>query len=154
MTRVDYCAKKAITYTFIGLLLLLIITYVSPAGADSDKYSKMINCDISNTTCTQHLEGVDVTLAIAPQPVKAMADLNFRVTLTGAAVHSKSPPYIDLGMPGMDMGPNRVILKADGNGSYEGSGIIVRCPSGRTIWQAIVTVPGQGAVRFIFDVVY
>ena len=114
----------------------------------------MINCDISNTSCTQRLGDIDVILSIKPQPVKAMEDLDFQITLKGEVVPLESPPYIDLGMPGMDMGPNRVTMKPSGNNSFKGSGIIVRCPSGRTIWQATTTVPGQGTVRFVFDVVY
>ena len=142
------------TLTPTGLCLILILTFAAPVAAGTDKYRRMINCDISNASCTQSLKDVNVTLAVAPQPVKAMEDLQFRITLTGAAAATDEAPYIDLGMPGMDMGPNHVVLKAVGKNSYAGSGIIVRCPSGRTIWQATVTVPGQGTVRFIFDVVY
>ncbi len=60
----------------------------------------------------------------------------------------------DLGMPGMDMGPNQVDLKPTGNGVFKGQGIIVRCPSGRRTWSAKVTLPGCGMVEFIFDVIY
>jgi hypothetical protein len=84
--------------------------------------------------------------------VKAMQELTFTVKLSGAEPFAD--PYIDLGMPGMHMGPNRVHLKRTGNGRYEGNGIIVRCPSGRRTWQATVTVPGAGATEFIFDVIH
>ena len=63
-------------------------------------------------------------------------------------------PYIDLGMPGMNMGPNRVQLKPVGKDTYEGQGVIVKCPSDRRIWQARLTIPDVGQADFIFDVIY
>ena len=81
-----------------------------------------------------------------------MKDLTFDVTLSGGK--PADAPYIDLGMPGMKMGPNRVPLTPAGDFHYQGKGIIVRCPSGKKTWLATITVPGMGSVAFIFDVVY
>jgi hypothetical protein len=81
-----------------------------------------------------------------------MKDLRFQISIVGK--QPAANPHIDLGMPGMDMGPNRVDLKPTGNGVFEGKGIIVRCPSGRRTWSAKVTLPGCGMVEFIFDVIY
>jgi hypothetical protein len=81
-----------------------------------------------------------------------MRELIFKVSISGSPLSEN--PYIDLGMPGMKMGPNRVMLKSTGQGSYEGKGVIVRCPSGRRIWFANITIPGSGEVKFIFDVIY
>jgi len=119
-----------------------------------DKYQEMINCDLHQGSCTQNLAGSTVTLAVTPQPVKAMQDLLFQVTFPGKMPSNAHLPYIDLGMPGMNMGPNRVQLKSAGNATYEGQGVIVRCPSGRRTWQATVTIPEVGQTDFIFDVVY
>jgi len=81
-----------------------------------------------------------------------MKDLKFQVILSG---EKKIPaPYIDLGMPGMNMGPNRVELRSVSDNVYEGQGIIVRCPSGRRTWKATVTLPEVGKVEFVFDVIY
>jgi hypothetical protein len=52
------------------------------------------------------------------------------------------------------MGPNQVTMKKVADLIYQGKGVIVRCPSGKTIWEAKVTVPDVGRARFIFDVVY
>jgi len=111
-----------------------------------------VDCDIQNGSCIKPLQSAQVTLDIYPKPVKAMQDLTFRITVTGST--PGADPYIDLGMPGMNMGPNRVALKAVDTGVYEGAGVIVRCPSGRRIWYARVSVPGLGQVDFTFDVVY
>jgi hypothetical protein len=119
-----------------------------------DKYQEMINCDLHQGACAQNLAGSTVTLTVTPRPVKAMQDLSFKVIITGNVLTSAQLPYIDLAMPGMNMGPNRVQLESVGNNTYEGQGVIVRCPSGRRIWQARVTIPDVGQTDFIFDVIY
>ncbi|MFH0729958.1 MAG: hypothetical protein V2B19_26905 [Pseudomonadota bacterium] len=113
-------------------------------------------CDLHRGTCTQPLsEGAgNVTLDIRPKPVKAMTDLIFTVQIIGI-LSAGEIPRVDLGMPGMNMGPNRVYLKKiNEKGTFTGSGIIVRCPSGKTLWQVTVTVPGFGTAEFLIDVVY
>ena len=132
--------------------MLFFFTIILPITAQATDHSKMINCDIHHGTCTQKLQDTDIILDISPKPVKAMTDLKFTITLTGKQVVSE--PFIDLGMPGMKMGPNRVLLKTNGKGAYSGTGTIVRCPSGKRIWKATVTVPDMGSVDFIFDVIY
>ena len=134
------------------LALLAIFFWVNPLLATDGKGLNLINCDIQQTACTQQLPGCEITLDIHPKPVKAMQDLRFQISIVGKQPNAN--PHIDLGMPGMDMGPNRVDLKPTGNGGFEGQGIIVRCPSGRRTWCAKVTLPGRGVVEFIFDVIY
>ena len=136
--------------SFISSLIVLLSANLLPAS--DSKSSAGVNCDIQHNACKKQLSDCTITFDVNPKPVKAMKDLIFRISLSGR--QPNAAPYIDLGMPGMDMGPNRVILKHAGNGIYEGKGIIVRCPSGRRIWSAKVTVPGIGMTEFIFDVVY
>ena len=130
-----------------GLILWALALY-SPAYASGSK----INCDPHIGTCTQTIGDVAVTMEISPKPVKAMEDLLFNVTLSGP--ESASAAHIDLGMPAMKMGPNRVMLKSTGPGKFEGRGVIVRCKSGHRTWFAIVTVPDYGEAIFVFDVIY
>jgi hypothetical protein len=132
------------------LAVIFLVTAACAQGATDHLVRE--NCDVHHGPCSQKLLGTEVLLDISPKPVKAMADLKFTITLTGEQVASQ--PFIDLGMPGMKMGPNRVFLKSQGKGVYTGTGIIVRCPSGKRIWSAKVTVPGKGFVEFIFDVIY
>jgi len=132
--------------------MFFFITIIFPFTTQATDHSKMINCDVHVGTCTQKLQGTDIILDINPKPVKAMTDLKFTITLTGK--QGISEPFIDLGMPGMKMGPNRVLLKSNGKDVYSGTGTIVRCPSGKRIWKATVTVPDMGSVEFIFDVIY
>jgi hypothetical protein len=137
---------------FVGMFWLSVVPHSLAVQAAQNDHSAMVNCDIQHSSCTQELSGTKVVLDISPKPVKAMTDLKFRIILTGK--QPKAPPYIDLGMPGMKMGPNRVPLKSVGNGVHEGTGIIVRCPSGKKVWKATVTVPNMGTAEFIFDVIY
>ena len=50
------------------------------------------------------------------------------------------------------MGRNRVDLYLGPDGRYRGTGVIVRCPSGRHDWEATVTAPGAGKAVFRFAV--
>lgn len=94
--------------------------------------------------------GQEVLLAITPWPPVAMRETGFTVTLPGYA--GKDPPYVDLSMAGMEMGRNRVDLSRGADGRYHGTGVIVRCPSGRRDWEATVTAPGAGKAVFRFAV--
>ena len=141
---------RLLSGVWIGMLFF--ITIIFPIAAQATDFSKMINCNVHEGACTQTLRGTDIILDISPKPVKAMTDLKFTITLTGK--QGVSEPFIDLGMLGMKMGPNRLLLKSNGKGVYSGIGTIVRCPSGKKIWKATVTVPDMGSVEFIFDVIY
>jgi hypothetical protein len=137
---------------FIFILIGIVVGggWIVPSPAVAGDAA--INCDAHNGVCTQSSGNLTVSLEISPRPVKAMQDLIFKVSLKGAV--PAKPLHIDLGMPAMKMGPNQVVLEPTGTGTYEGSGVIVRCPSGKRTWFANVVVPGSGEVKFIFDVVY
>jgi len=164
----NQCLKRKPSFAGSGVLALipilsLIFTLIIPTAFADDS---LINCDAHKDACSQTIGDLTVSLEITPRPVKAMQDLVFKVSLSGNPPAQglyppgQSPysppqnPYIDLGMPAMKMGPNRVELNENGTGTYEGRGVIVRCKSGRRTWFANVTIPGTGAVKFIFDVIY
>jgi len=94
--------------------------------------------------------GQEVLLSITPWPPRSMREVDFTVALPGTA--GKDAPYIDLSMPGMEMGRNRVDLSRGADGRYRGTGVFVRCSSGRNDWEATVTVPGGGKAVFRFAV--
>jgi hypothetical protein len=96
------------------------------------------------------LGGREVLLSITPWPPRAMRELDFTATLPGYA--GKDPPYVDLSMEGMEMGRNRVDLSRGDDGRYRGTGVFVRCTSGRRDWEATVTAPGAGKAVFHFAV--
>jgi hypothetical protein len=134
--------------------LIAALAGVACGGAGDEPRTRTVRavCDVHQGACTAQLGNRVLTLDITPKPVKAMEDIAFTVTLTGEP--PKKSPVIDLNMVAMDMGPNRVELKRAGDGTYTGTGVIVRCPSGKRKWKALVTVSGVGAAEFVFDVVY
>ena len=136
----------------LSALLFMIFSLSLPALAGEQGPGELVRCDIHHDACTKALPNAMITLDISPKPVKAMKDLLFTLEVSGT--QPTSGPYIDLGMPGMKMGPNRVDLEASGKGLYKGRGIIVRCPSGKRTWMADVMLPGLGNATFVFDVIY
>jgi len=112
-------------------------------------------CDIDAGPCTTVIEetGVLVTLDISPRPVQSMAALDFTVTIEGRKVPLPGEDiFVDLTMPGMFMGENKVRLRTTGDGRWRGEGTIVRCPSGGSNWKAAVSVPPSGTAAFFFEV--
>ena len=136
---------------FVAILCLITFAICTTASSTESKPVR-IDCDVHAGPCSANISGAKVSLEIEPKPVEAMKDLIFTVTFVGEKPVTN--PYIDLGMPGMNMGRNRVILKPAGESLYRGEGVIVRCPSGRRTWKATLTVPEMGVAEFIFDVVY
>ena len=133
------------------ILLVLFFSNLSFAGNDRDQ---LVNCNLHHRGCAQRIGEAEVTLEAAPRPVKAMTDLVFRVTLSGGETKVTGAPHIDLNMPEMNMGKNRVKMRLVAPNVYEGKGIIVRCASGHRIWKATVVIPELGEADFIFDVIY
>jgi hypothetical protein len=115
-------------------------------------------CDPSTAACARRVGGATVTLEVAPRPVRPMADLVFTVSVTPPAAAGPGAGRLELDMPGMVMGPNRVVLREAGQGRWTGTGVLVRCPSGRRTWRATVglppATPGGAAVSsaFVFEV--
>ncbi|WP_373499309.1 hypothetical protein [Desulfococcus sp.] len=115
------------------------------------------DCDIQRGPCIQSLAGGTASLDISPRPVRAMTDLAFRLTIDPPPASGEAfgdSPFIDLDMPDMFMGYNRITMTRELPGVYSGAGVIVRCPSGIPTWKARVTVPGLGEAVFVFDVLY
>jgi hypothetical protein len=131
--------------------IIMLMTLIVAMSCGVNDYSP--DCDIQKGPCRGVLEGADVILDILPRPVVAMKELTFRVQVR----EDKDLPekiIIDLSMPGMEMGVNRVIMKKTGEGVYEGKGIIVRCPSGRRLWKATLLFSPEREVSFTFNVIY
>lgn len=95
-------------------------------------------------------EGQKVLLDISPKPLVAMRELTFSVEVPGHV--AAGTPWLDLGMAGMRMPPNRVDLTKVGDGRYRGKGIVVKCPSGMRTWTATLYLPGKGRALFTFNV--
>lgn len=114
---------------------------------------------MNSGTCVKKTGAAEIILDITPKPVKVMKELSFTVKLKGKAADRL---ILDLDMPGMYMGKNRVILEKTAAGIYKGKGVIPKCPSGRKLWRATVYLldtannAGNDNVKadFLFDVTY
>jgi hypothetical protein len=138
-----------------GLILISIcrIVFNGQTALAGDQALRIYKkCNFHQSACTVSLSDTTVTLNIRPKPVRAMRALTFTLEISGRSLTSQ--PYIDLDMPAMAMGPNRVPMKPVGEGVYEGVGFIVKCPSGLKVWCAKVTLPGVGIAEFVFHVLY
>lgn len=135
---------RVLLFALVGLFFL--------SGAIALASDPEPNCAIQEGPCTLSAGNRTVTLNILPKPVRAMRELTFRVELSGEP--PSSPPVIDLDMPGMEMGPNQVRLQRVNATTFEGTGVIVRCPSGKRLWSATVTLSETTKAKFLFRVRY
>ncbi len=110
-----------------------------------------VDTTIHEKACTITSGSYTVTLNIDPKPVKHMKELTFSMTVSPC---DKLPAslLLDLSMPGMAMGKNQVTLVKKSACLYEGKGIIVRCMSGRTLWQATILSDELNNPAFTFNV--
>jgi len=104
-------------------------------------------CDAARGACRRAVAGGEVSLEILPRPARAFADLEFVVR----APEGQAPGPIDLDMPGMYMGENRVKLSRGADGAWRGKGVVVRCPSGGRRWTAAVALGGGAPILFDFE---
>lgn len=147
--------SRCLAAMWLTVCCLIFGTGCSEGDRPVKQLSPQINCDIQAGGCTRQTDFGTVGLEILPRPVRVMTDLRFIVTVDpGLSAAGKPLPYIDLDMPAMSMGYNRVFLTQAPDGRYEGSGVIVRCPSGIPVWQADVVFPDTGTAVFVFEVVY
>lgn len=104
-------------------------------------------CELGAGPCTRALPGGgELTLELAPRPLRTMADLAVAVTVRRAGAPLEPDAVtVSFAMPGMAMGENRVALARRGPGRFEGKAVLVRCPSGRRDWVARVSVAAAGA---------
>lgn len=108
-----------------------------------------VDCDIQKGPCEKAVGDARITLDIGPRPVAAMRELVFSVRLDGFGSRPDEI-VLSLTMPGMQMGENNIKLKKNAQGVYQAAGVIVRCPSGKTVWRADLLNLNAG---FTFNVI-
>ncbi|MBZ0156718.1 MAG: FixH family protein [Alphaproteobacteria bacterium] len=145
------------SHYFVPILLVIMLLFGCGKGSDAPK----ADCAINAGPCVRETvpDGLSVSFDIGPKPVSSMAVLTLSTFLQkkGRTV-TDAKVTVDLSMPGMYMGENRVALALTESGRYEGRGILPRCPSGKRLWKAEVMVerpsrPGRTTTAsFIFEV--
>jgi len=155
----DRSYQKRIVVLFV-LLFSAVATAIPLFSAIREGQSPD-DCEIDRGRCSRTVGEKTVIFAIDPTPVRAMEELTFLVTLLPAPSSLDTRKHqeaegitLDLGMPGMYMGKNRVILKRTAEGKYAGRGVIPRCPSGRSLWRGTLEIPDLGRVEFLFHVTH
>lgn len=111
---------------------------ISPEATDS---APLPTVRLDGSQASLALGDLALTLAIAPQPVRLMTEQDFTVTVAAAGQPvTDATVQVDLAMPDMYMGDNRVTLRHAGGGRYTGMGVFPTCSSGNTDWLATVSV--------------
>jgi hypothetical protein len=134
------------------LLALFILAFTGTESAPSGMRGVVADCDIDKGPCSKTVGQRTVVLDIEPKPVRVMRELIFRISVRNGGEQREA--VIELEMPGMYMGTNRVMLKRESSGEYTGKGIIPRCPSGKRLWRATVTIADTVEVDYLFNVTY
>ena len=137
----------------LALLAAALLAGCSPEAQPPAGAPPPVECLLDEGPCLTRLGDLEVTLEVLPRPVRTMTDLAFRVeAVAGGVPLGDREVGIDLTMPGMVMAENRIILSPAGEGTYEGTGVIVRCPRGGKRWRATVLSPSIPHLAFDFTV--
>jgi hypothetical protein len=131
-------------------ILLLLAACTLPRDIAPD-------CDINAAPCERQIrEGLKATFEIFPRPVRSMAEVSFAVLLERDGVPVDDAAIsMDLTMPGMYMGENFFTLEYMGEGVYRKDGVLPRCPQGKKLWRAKVSVTRNGmaeTITYLFEV--
>ncbi|MBI5101113.1 MAG: hypothetical protein HZB33_04690 [Nitrospirae bacterium] len=137
-----------------------MLLFLAACGGRDD--NALVDCDINSGACVKTVAGqnIEVAFDIVPKPVASMKRLGFSVRPGGGpAAVPDTEVVLDLSMPGMYMHDNRIRLRPNADGSYEGEGVLPRCTSGRRLWKAEVIMQrkdgkekGPARASFIFRV--
>lgn len=112
------------------------------------------NCDLRAGPCVgKFSDGTEISFSIEPKTIPLVKPLRLKATVRGVSANNAEVDFIGLNM---DMGFNRSKLKASGDGSFIGNGVLPVCVLTRMKWEARVMVQtdqGTIAAPFRFDTV-
>ncbi len=139
-------------FAVIPVLLLAIITAVSVRlWLVSEPLATVIApldaaCDLQAGPCSSAIPGGGrVQLSITPHPVPLLRPLQISVAVEGLDARMVE---VDFSGVEMNMGYNRHVLSAQGDGTFSGESTLAACISGRMAWQASVMI-ATGKVKVI-----
>jgi nitrogen fixation protein FixH len=112
-----------------------------------------VHCDVGTRPCAASVGDLRVVLELTPRPPVPLKELGvvLQVTRNGAPV-AIADAAVAISMKGMFMGDDRIALRPGSDGRYVGTGVLLRCASGRRDWVAEVVahLPGGAEVRAPF----
>lgn len=100
------------------------------------------DCDVTKQSCSAVLDGTVLRLRLGPG-VSALKPFPLALRLEGLEPAEIQGVLLEYSMKGMDMGPNRVVLRRGEAGEWRGSSILPICTSGRSDWRVEVQVVGK-----------
>lgn len=130
--------------------ILLLSIFLPMQAAFALNSGQIPDCSIDKGPCFKTVEMREIIFDITPRPVKTMNELTFTINAIGK--NTAPTLLLNLSMPGMFMARNEVVMKKKSNGTYSGKGTLPRCPSGKNIWRAEISIPGVGKVSYTFNV--
>jgi nitrogen fixation protein FixH len=102
-------------------------------------------CALAAAPCTVEAGGLSLALDLG-RALVTMKELPIAVPVRRGGVPLEGATVeVAFAMKEMNMGENRVVLAPAGPGRWTGTGVLVRCSSGRRDWVASVTVRPAGA---------
>ncbi|MFN3604009.1 MAG: hypothetical protein ACK4UJ_04795 [Leptonema sp. (in: bacteria)] len=86
-----------------------------------------------------------------PKPVRVMKEITFTIELNQYEFDPEEI-LLDLTMPEMYMGENKVILKKNQKNVYEGKGVLPECSSNFTRWNIEIFFNNRKSTNIQFDI--
>lgn len=111
------------------------------------------HCDAGVRSCAATAGPIRLVLDLSPRPPLPLKEIEATVRLVrDGAPLAGAEVTVELSMPGMFMGDNRIATKAGPDGRYSGKGVLLRCASGRRDWAAevVIRIPGAPEARARF----
>lgn len=150
----------------LNILLLLVICkkenhHEHRHNEENHIISQTLNfCDAHTSGCEFEIWDSDSNkekiivkgvLNLNPKPVKAMENIEFQLILTENQL-MEPEILLDLSMPGMYMGDNKVKLKKISNNMYRGYGVFPECMSEHRRWNIKIIFEDKNQNKFSTDI--
>ncbi|MCS7204654.1 MAG: hypothetical protein NZ853_03055 [Leptospiraceae bacterium] len=125
-----------------------------------EEIKDFILCDVHKEICHFTIQDekkqtfIEGKLNLSPKPVYTMKEIQFQLEFTKSNIHQPEI-LLDLTMPAMYMGENKVIMKKVSDNLFEGKGIFPECTSDDRRWniKILMKTPEKEYVKNIqFDI--
>ena len=144
--------RRAATLAVLALLLALI-TQLPALLAPPEASTQILQakaCDLNSRACSAEGDGVQLTFALTPRPIRPAQPLMAELRLSGIQASK-----VRLSLEGRDMymGINQIELKAGNEpGQWVGNTSLAVCTTGRMVWRAhLIIEQGNRTLTTAFD---
>ncbi len=140
---------------FLIYLMIMSLMFLCKKKEDSHSHQHMqhegyprvikdaIKCDVHSSVCNFELElkdksRVSASLDLSPKPVYAMKDIEFTLQLKPEIPEAHI--MLDLTMPAMYMGENKVEMKEISSGVFKAKSVFAECTTDDRLWNIEVMI--------------